>query len=560
MSSARQHHCLLPILDWFPAVVREGPRHDLVAGLTAAAVVIPKAMAYATIAGLPVQVGLYTTFIPMVVYAVLGTSRPLSTSTTTTIAILTAAQLAALGPAAEPAALAGTAALLAVMVGLVLLLAAVARLGAVANFISDPVLTGFKAGIGLVIVVDQLPKLFGVHFAKGTFLQNIVGVLRHLPEASPPTLAVAASVLALIVVLEHAAPKVPGVLLAVAGAIAASALLALPAAGVEVVGAIPSGLPGFVLPDLARAADLWPAAIGIALMSFTETIAAGRAFAERGEPRPAPNRELAALGLANVGAGLFGAMPAGGGTSQTAVNRGAGARTQLAQLVTAAAAVATLLFLSPVVALMPQGALAAVVIATSVGLIKPKEFRAIRQVRRMEFLWAVIAMLGVITLGTLRGILVAVITSLVAILKQAQDPPVYVLGRKRGTNVFRPRAEEHADDESWPGLLLLRTTGRIYFGNAQRIGDKMWPLIAEAAPRVVVLDMSAVPDLEYSVLRSLEEVDERLRAEGIALWVAALTPAAREVFERAPIGRAMGRERMCFDLETAVERFLARAA
>jgi len=555
VADARQRTSILPFLDWLRGYGGETIRYDLLAGLTAAAVVIPKAMAYATIAGLPVQVGLYATFIPMVIYAVLGTSRPLSTSTTTTIAILTAAQLASLGPDASQAQMVSVAAMLALMVGIILALAAVFRLGVVANFISDPVLTGFKAGIGLVIIVDQLPKLFGVHFAKGTFLQNILGVVRHLPETSLPTLAVAASVLVFIVVMEHAAPRFPAVLIAVGGAIAATALFALPSLGVETVGHIPSGLPGLALPDLSLARQLWPGALGIALMSFTETIAAGRAFAQRPEPRPTANRELLALGFANVGAGLFGAMPAGGGTSQTAVNRGAGARTQMAQLVTAVVAVATLLFLSPVVALMPQGALGAVVIGTSLGLIKPREFRSIRHVRTTEFVWALVATLGVVTLGTLRGILVAVVVSLAALMQQAQDPPVYVLGRKKGTNVFRPRSDEHPDDESWPGLLLLRTTGRIYFGNAQRVGDKMWPFVLEVPPRVVVMDFSAVPDVEYSVLRALEEVDERLRADGITLWVAALNPAVRQVFARAPIGQAMGRERMCFNLEDAVERF-----
>jgi sulfate permease, SulP family len=527
----------------------------VLAGLTAAAVVVPKAMAYATIAGLPVQVGLYTTFIPMVIYAVLGTSRVLSTSTTTTIAILTAAQLAALGPQADDAALAGAAALLALMAGVILLLAALLRLGGIARFISEPVLTGFKAGIGLVIVVDQLPKLIGVHFTKGGFFQNVAAIVRHLPEASLPTMGVAAGALLLIVVLEHATPKIPAVLVAVAAGIGAAALFGLPSLGVETVGRIPGGLPGFAVPDLALAAQMWPGAAGIALMSFTESIAAARAFTRRPEPGPVPNRELVAVGLANICGGLFGAMPAGGGTSQTAVNRAAGARTQMAQLVTALVAMATLLFLAPAVAFMPHATLAAVVIVTSIPLIKPRDFRAIRQVRRAEFYWAVIAAVGVVVLGTLRGILVAVLSSLAWILQQAQDPPLYVLGRKRGTNVFRPLTPEHLDDETVPGLLLLRTEGRIYFGNAERIGEKMWPLIQDAAPRVVVLDLSAVSDLEYSVLRALEDVDERLRADGIALWVAALNPDALEIFLRAPIGQAMGRARMLFNVEQAVEQF-----
>ena len=548
------------MLDWLTHYRREALRFDLLAGLTAAAVVLPKSMAYAAIAGLPVQVGLYTTFIPIVIYAVLGTSRVLSVSTTTTIAILSASQLAELGPNATAEAQVGAAAALAAMVGAILIVAAVLRLGAIASFISDPVLTGFKAGIGLVIVVDQVPKLLGIHFDKGTFLQNVASIVRHLVETSPPTVLLGVLTVAAIFVIEHRLPRVPIVLLAVVGGIAASALLGLEARGVHVVGHIPGGLPAPALPDLALAGSMWAGAAGIALMSFTETIAAGRAFARQGEPRLVPNRELVALGAANLGAGLFGAMPAGGGTSQTAVNRGAGARTQLAALVTAAVAVATLLFLAPVVGLMPEATLAGVVIATSVGLIKPKEFKAILAVRKLEFWWALIATLGVITLGTLRGILAAVVISLLSLMQQVQDPPMYVLGRKRGTNVFRPRSDEHPDDETFPGLLILRVDGRVYFGNAQRVSEKMNALIAEQRPRVVLADCSGVSDLEYSVLHALLEVDDRLSADGVTLWLSALNPAARAVMDRSPIGRRLGRERMHFNTETAVAKYLARPA
>ena len=314
---------------------REWLRPDLIAGLTAAAVVIPKAMAFATIAGLPVQVGLYTALVPMVVYALLGTSRPLSVSTTTTIAILTGS---ALGTVAHGAGvdLLVAAATLAVMVGLVLLAAGVLRLGFVANFISEPVLVGFKSGIGFVIVVDQLPKLLGVHIDKTGFFRDIFAILAHLPQTSLVTLAVSAAIVVLIFGMERFVPRVPAPLVAVAAAIAASALLGLPAHGVATVGQVPTGLPFVTWPDLALVHALWPPAVGIALMSFTESIAAARAFAERDEPLPEPNRELFALGVANAAGGLLGAMPAGGGTSQTAVNRLAGARSQAAELVTAA--------------------------------------------------------------------------------------------------------------------------------------------------------------------------------------------------------------------------------
>jgi high affinity sulfate transporter 1 len=525
------------------------------AGLIAAAVVIPKAMAFATIAGLPVQVGLYTVFVPMLVYAVLGTSRPLSVSTTTTIAILAAASLGEAVPGGGTAELASAGATLAMLVGAMLLLASFLRLGFVANFISDPVLAGFKAGIGLVIVVDQIPKLLGFHIDKAGFFRDILAIVQHLPQTSPAALTLTVVMLILMVGLERFVPRAPAPLVAVAVGIAASGLLGLPQAGVETVGSIPRSLPTLVWPQLDLVAQMWPAAAGIALMSFTESIAAARAFAKPGEPRPVPNQELLAIGMANVAGGFFGAMPAGGGTSQTAVNRMAGARTQMAGIVTAAAALATLLLLAPLISLMPNAVLAAVVVVYSVGLIRPVEFRDIARVRRTEFYWAVIAFAGVALLGTLKGILVAVIASLLALAHQTYNPPVYALGRKRGTDVFRPLSEEHPDDETWPGLLIVRAEGRLFFANAQRVGDKIWPLIERTKPSVVVLDCSAVIDIEYTALKMLTEAEETLRRDGVMLWLAALNPDVLTVVKRFRIGETLGRERMLFNLQAAVEKY-----
>ncbi|EGV16182.1 SulP family inorganic anion transporter [Thiocapsa marina] len=535
-------------------------RLDLVAGLTTAAVVVPKAMAYATVAGLPVEIGLYTAFVPMVIYALLGTSRPLSVSTTTTLAILTGTQLALVVPSGDPAALLSASATLAVLVGIMLILASVLRLGVVASFISEPVLTGFKAGIGLVIVLDQVPKLLGIHFEKGGFLQNLLALVQHLPETSLVTLAVGVAMLVILGGMERFLPRAPAPLVAVGLGIAASGLFALQAHGVETVGHIPSGLPAFVAPDFDLIAQLWPGALGIALMSFTESIAAARAFAGPGEPRPAPNRELLATGLGNVAGGLFGAMPAGGGTSQTAVNRRAGARTRVAGLVTAIAALATLIFLAPLMGLMPQATMAAVVIVYSIGLIQPAEFRDILRIRSMEFVWALVAFAGVVVLGTLKGILVAVIVSLVALAYQAAHPRLYVLGRKPGTDVFRPESATHPDDETFPGLLMVRPEGRIFFANAQRIGEQLLPLIDAAEPKVVAMDFSAVPDIEYSALKMLIEGEERLRERGASLWLVALNPEVLRMVQRSPLGETLGRERMLFNLQMAVERYRSQTA
>ena len=532
-------------------------RFDVMAGLITAAVVIPKAMAYATIAGLPVQVGLYTALVPMGIYAALGTSRPLSVSTTTTLAILTAAEFGQIAPDGDAATLMTASATLTLLVGAILMLASLLRLGFIANFISEPVLIGFKAGIALVIVLDQIPKLLGVHIVKGGFVHNLEATLQAVPHTSSPTLAVGIVMIVLLVGIEHLLPRAPAPLIVVAAGIAGVSLLGLQTHGVETVGHIPQGLPSFTLPDFSLVESLWPGALGIALMSFTETIAAARAFARSEEPPIRPNRELLATGMANACGAVFGAMPAGGGTSQTAVNRLAGARSQLAELVTAAATLLTMLFLAPLIGMMPQATLAAVVIVYSIGLIQPSDFRAIVEIRRTEFYWALSALAGVVLLGTLKGIVVAIVVSLVALAQQTADPPVRVLGRKPGTHVFRPRSPEHPEDETFPGLLLLRLEGRVFFLNVERIAEKMRLLAKEANPKVVAFDLSGVFDLEYTALKVLIEAEKRQRERGVSIWLVGLNPEVLSAIQRSSLGQILGRDRLFFSLELAVEKYLA---
>ena len=556
----RQSLGYLPIADWLFSYQKDWLRPDIIAGLTTAAVVIPKAMAYATIAGLPVQVGLYTALVPMAIYALMGSSRPLSVSTTTTIAVLTATELGEVVPGVDASSLLRASVMLTLMVGGFLILASLLRLGFIANFISEPVLIGFKAGIGIVIVLDQLSKILGIHFPRGSFFHNIMAIVRSTPETSLTTLAVGIVMILLLVGIERFLPRAPAPLIAVAAGIIGARVLGLQLHGVELVGRIPQGLPSLTLPEFSLARELWPGALGIALMSFTETIAAGRAFAKSDEPPIRANRELLATGIANAGGAFLGAMPAGGGTTQTAVNRLAGARTQFAELVTAAVSLATTLLLAPLLALMPQATLAAVVIVYSIGLIRPAEFRAILEIRRTEFSWALTALAGVVLLGTLKGIIVAIVLSLVALASQVADPPVYVLGRKPGTNVFRPRTKEHPEDETFPGLLLLRPEGRVFFANAEHIGQKMRLLVNEAQPQVVVLDLSAVPDLEYTALKALIEGEKRQRENGVSTWLVGLNPGVLQMVQRSSLGQGLGRERMQFSLELAVAKYVELSA
>ncbi|HYC11029.1 MAG TPA: SulP family inorganic anion transporter [Steroidobacteraceae bacterium] len=537
---------------WLRHYQRDWLRPDVIAGLSAGAVVIPQAMAYATVAGLPVQVGLYTAFLPMVIYALLGSSRPLSVSTTGTLAILTAEALERFAGQADGAALVAALATLTLLVGAALLLGGLLRLGFVANFISDPVLTGFKAGIAIVILFKQIPALLGIHIARGSFTHNLADLWAALPQTSSITLVVGAMTIGMLLLMKRFSPSLPSSLIAVAAGIAAVALFALPQHGVETVGHIPTGLPTLTLPDVSVVEELWVAAVAIALMSFTETAAAGRAFARSDEPAPVANRELIATGLANAGGALLGAMPAGGGTTQTTVNRLAGARTQVAELVTAAATLATMALLAPLIGKMPQATLAAVVVVSVVGLIRRAEFRAIRQIRRTEFLWALTALAGVVLLGTLKGILVAICVSLVALAYQESDPPLYEVRRKPGTNVFRQVCPEHPEDESFVGLLLLRTEGRIFFANAPHLARKAQALLEQSHQRVFVLDLSAVFDIEYTALMMLAAAEKQLRSNGRVLCLAGLNPEVLALVRRSPLGAALGNERMFFDLEQAV--------
>jgi high affinity sulfate transporter 1 len=545
----------IPAFGWLRSYQRTWLRDDVVAGLTAAAVVVPQAMAYGAIAGLPLVVGLYTALVPLMVYAVMGTSRPLSVTTTSTIAILTASALHQVAPNGSNEALVAAAATLAFLVGGILLLASVLRMGIVANFISEPVLIGFKAGVGLTIVVDQIPKMLGVHFPKGHFFYNLLSIMNHLPQASVATIVLALAMLTLQLGLQRFLPRVPAALVTVAGGIALSGLAGLNRFDIELVGDVKGGLPSFALPELSLLDPLWPAAIGIGLMSFVETIAAGQVFRGVDEPQPEANKELAAIGLTNLFGACYSNFPSGGGTSQTAVNRRAGAHSQLAGLVTATVVAAVLFFLAPLVALMPQATLAVVVIVPCAAMINLPEFRAVWMTRFMEFTWAVASVAGVVLLGTLRGILVAVILSLFALIIHGNRWPVFVLGRKPGTDVFRPRSEEHPEDETFPGLLLLKAEGMIYFFNVQRMFDLMSHLISEQRPRIVVLDCSAIPDLEYTALKRLIEGENMLQQSGITLWLAGLNPEPLELVQKSALGKILGRSRMYFNLEQAVESY-----
>jgi len=541
-----------PVATWLFAYRRGWLRADVLAGLTASAVVIPKAMAYAVIAGLSVQAGLYTALAAMLVYPLLGSSRPLSVTTTSALAMLTAAQVASMAASGASAGAASIAATLALLVGAVLILARLLRLGFLANFISKPVLVGFEAGVGLVILVGQLKSVLGVHVTSKTTIGTLRELPGLLPQAHAVTMLVALAGIAILLALPRLLPRVSAPLVWVALSILAAAVLGLEAMGVKSVGAVPSGLPSLVLPDLSLARLLWPAALGIALMSFTESVAAGRTFRERNDTPVNANQELVAVGAANIASALVGGLPAGGGASQTAVADKAGARSQMAQWVNAAAVLVCLLFLSRLIGLLPQPALGALILVAAVSMIKPESFRAIARIRRVELMWSLVTLAGVILIGTLEGILIAVAVSILTLMYQANHPPVYAVAYNREKSIFR-RAGESEKDETFRGFLMLRTEGRLTFANAANAGEKMQALVAQTEPRVIVLECSAIPDIEYTALAMLTEAEQNLRTRGVSFWLAAVNPDLLRTIERSPLGKALGHERMFFNLDKALQ-------
>ena len=545
----------LPIFNWLSGYQTSWLGRDILAGVTTAAVVIPQAMAYAALAGLPVEIGLYASLTPMLVYVLLGTSRVLSVSVTSTISLLTFSVLSTAISPTDSAELILAAGTLAVMVGVLLILASILRLGFLANFISYPVLAGFKAGIGVIILVGQIGKALGFSVSKGGLIETVVRTLQGLSQTNLSAVVVSVIVLAILILLPRWNRRIPAPLIAVAVGIIAAFLLNQAGAGVKLAGEIPVGLPVFHLPELNLIRGLLPGALGIALMSFTESIAASRAFAEKDDPAIDANQELLALGAANLVGGFFQAYPGGGGTSQTAVNKDSGAKSQMASLATALTVGVTLLVLAPLVSLIPQPALAVLVILAAGGLIKIGDFQAIARYRKLELIWALTAFVGVLVLGTLEGILVAVLLSVLMLLHAANHPPAYALGRKPGTEIFRS-LEDFPEDETFPGLLIMRTEGWLNFASMPNAREKLRQLVEENEPQVVILECSAITDVEFTALRGLLEAEEKLAKAGVQLWLVGLNPQPFKKIRSSQLGQILGDGRMYPNLRVALSRYL----
>ncbi|MEV0893727.1 SulP family inorganic anion transporter [Promicromonospora sp. NPDC050262] len=508
-------------------------RADVVAGLAAGVVVVPQAMAYATIAGLPVSVGLYTCMVPALLYGLLGGSRTLSVSTTSTIAVLTASALAT----TAPDALLGAAFTLTALVGVCLLAMRLFRLGPLVEQISPATLTGVKTGVGLTVAVTQLPTLLGLtgeSEATG-FFGRLAETVSALPETHVLTAAVSVGAVATLVVLRRWAPRVPGALVVVAASIMLVAWTDVEERGLALIESVPDGLPGVSLPVWGEVAGLVPAALAIAVMAFLETVLVARAQRQRSEPAIDSDQELLAAGVAALGGGLSQSLPPAGGFSQSAVNLGAGARTQVAGLTTAALAVLVALFLGPVLDDLPAATLSALVLVAVVGLVSPAEYVRLFRIDPTEFWVAVVTTAIGLTAGLLPAVGAGVVLTLGLVLRGLSQNAARPLYPKPGGG-WTPNPPPGGAAHPLPGLVLLHLDVTIYTGNARPTQDAVLAAVlgAKPAPRAVVLEGSAVRQVTIPLLDALEGLDADLAREGTTLLLAAFPP---EVHRRALASR-----------------------
>jgi len=529
-------------------------RYDLLAGLSVAAVAVPIGIAYSQLAGVPPVYGLYASILPLVVYAVLGTSRQLIVAPDAATCAIVAAVVAPLA-GADPGRHVSLAAALAIIAGFVCILAGLARLGFLTTFLARPILVGYLNGIAISIISGQLGKLFGYPLAPAGFFRQMGAFLSRLGETHAVTLAVGLTAFAGLRLLKRVAPRFPAPLAAVAAGIAASGLLRLGDRGVALVGAIPAGLPALSVPRVGghELEPLVYGAFGLALISFNSAMVTARGFAARNRYDIDANQEFIALGAADIGAGLLQGFAVSGADSRTAVNDSAGGKSQATGLVAAGLLVLTLLFLTGPLAALPVTVLAAVLIHSAIGLF---DFPALAQLRRAspgEFRLSLLALLGVITVGVLPGVAIAVGMAIVHLVASTSRPHDAVLGRIPGMAGYHD-LRRHPDARPVAGLAIFRFDSRLIFVNADHFKARVREVVAQAPPPLhgVILDAGGMTTLDTTGAAALGEVCAELAAKGVTLAVAETLGPVRDALEKTGLRDRIGGDRVFDTVDAAI--------
>jgi len=560
---------LVPILAWVRHYDRQWLSKDALAGLTLWGLLVPQGMAYAGIAGLPPQAGLYTLVVSLLVYALFGTSRHLSVgATSATSALLASSVLLAVGasPAGEvdPATYQAYASAFVLVTGLVFLAAGLARLGFVTQFLSKPVMDGFVLGLAVFVAVGQLNKLFGVAKPEGNTIQKLLGIIRELPQSNWPTVVVGGVALVLLFLLPRWSRKIPAGLVVLFSAIAVSTALDLSGQhGVAVIGTLPAGLPSLrfdAIPFDAYLAMVLPA-IGVLLVAFSEALGAAREFADRHGYEVDPDQELTAHAATNLVSALFGGMIAAGGMSGSAVKEGAGAKSQVSNLIAWAATIITLLFLTPLFASLPEAVLAALIIQAVWSIIASRKLKRLRLASRTEFWFGLLAMLGVVLVDVLEGMIIGLVSSLLFVVYRTSRPHLAVLGEIPDIPGAYSELSLHPENRAVPGVLILRLDGPLYYANALTVRGQIKSLVERAAspPNALIVDLRVQSGLDLTSADMLTGLLGDLQRRGLEVRLVDVHAPVIDIMRTRGVFEVLPESKVLRNVNEAVKQLQAIA-
>jgi sulfate permease, SulP family len=549
----------LPILNWLPGYDRSWLRWDLVAALTVWAMFVPEGMAYASLAGVPPEAGLYAAPLAALGYAIFGTSRHMTVGPSSTVAIMSALVVAPVA-AGDPERFVILAAVLAILVGVLLVASGLLRFGVLVDFMSNPVLTGFIIGLALTIVAGQLDKMLGYSVESAGFFQELWFFIRDLGLAHIPTLAVGIISLVLLFAIHKFVPKIPAALAVMVLSILASSLFNLEEYGVQVVGYIPTGLPSFGLPSgitFSELVMLLPGAAGIVLVAFSESVAIARSYATSHGYDVDANQEMVALGFANFGAGISQGFVVDGSMSRSSAADQAGVKSQMSSIIFAAMVVITIVALTPLFQNLPEATLGAIVIHAVWHLIDFSKLSRLHKIRFDDYLAASVALLGVLVLGILPGLVFAVLLSLLQLLRRIKGPSTVILGRVPGKDIFR-NIENYSGIETYPGLLILRFDGLLFFANAPNLRDRVKSLVADdPTVRMVLVDFESVPDIDTTALDMLEKLHGELARSNVDLRFSRINKEVRESLRKSGLEVVIGADHLYISVREGADAYLA---
>lgn len=551
----------MPITEWLPAYERKWLTGDILAGLTVWALLVPEAMAYAGIAGVPVEYGLYAAPLALLGYAIFGGSRQLFVGPSSTVAILSAAAVAPLA-GSDPDKYLALTIVLALIVGVLFIIAGLARLGFVAKFLAKPVLDGFIIGLAIVIAVGQLDKIFGVEASGSNTIVEFIDIFKQFDQWIWLAILVGAVSFLGIIFLEKFLPKIPAALIVMVLAIIISAAVGLENHGVHIVGEIPSGMPSWQLTGIGfqDIIDLLPSAFGLLIVAYAESLAVAKSYAVKYKYKVDANQEMIALGVANIGAGIFQGYAVDGSLSKSAASDDAGAKTPMVLIICSVLTFLTILFLTGLFKNLPEATLGAIVIAAVLGLIRFKGLKRLWRVHKTDFILAVAALLGVLLLGVLEGVIIGVALSLIAFIDRASRPHSAVLGSDP-TGARYVDIEEHPKYEPVePGLIVYRFDAPLVFSNVEQFTDEIMALVEDADPpaKAVIIDCEMIYEMDTTATDKFSELHETLSDSDIDLTIARVHAPLRDFMDLDGATELIGEDNIFLTVRDAVEELEGR--